>query len=475
MPAPTYDELRRQNQRWRRELRQARAEIAQQQQTIERLTREVAQLRDLFEKSQRASKRQAAPFSKGDPKPSPQRPGRKAGADHGDHKHRPPPEKIDEVLEVALPTTCPGCGGDVEPVNVDQQFQVEIPRTPIYRQFNIAIGCCRGCGKRVQGRHPLQTSDALGAAASQVGPDAQAAMATLNKHAGLSHKKIEQIMFDLFGIDINRSTSARIITRLGQRLTPVYSQIGEYIRRGEMAVLDETGWRVGGRSAWLHVAVNHEAAYYGIKPDRSRSFAEELLGIDWSGTMIHDGWTPYDQFTDAVHQQCLAHPMRRAREIIEGAPGAAVRFPRQVLQLFQEALTLRDFHRAGQASLETLAAAADTLLERLRWLTRPLKTYAANERLAAHLERHASDWFVFLLDPKLIEATNWLAEQAIRPAVVNRKVWGGNRTWLGAQAQGVITSVIETCRKQCHCVVDFISQTICRQAPRLFEVTPAGR
>ena len=127
MPAPTYDELRRQNQRWRRELRQARAEIAQQQQTIERLTREVAQLRDLFEKSQRASKRQAAPFSKGDPKPSPQRPGRKAGADHGDHKHRPPPEKIDEVLEVALPTTFPGCGGDVEPVNVDQQFQVEIP------------------------------------------------------------------------------------------------------------------------------------------------------------------------------------------------------------------------------------------------------------------------------------------------------------------------------------------------------------
>ena len=37
-------------------------------------------------------------------------------------------------------------------------------------------------------------------------------------------------------------------------------------------------------------------------------------------------------------------------------------------------------------------------------------------------------------------------EQAIRPAVVNRKVWGGNRTWLGANAQSVLTSVIQTCR-----------------------------
>jgi transposase len=36
-------------------------------------------------------------------------------------------------------------------------------------------------------------------------------------------------------------------------------------------------------------------------------------------------------------------------------------------------------------------------------------------------------WFWFLIDPT-IAATNHRAEQAIRPAVVNRKVWGGNRT-----------------------------------------------
>jgi hypothetical protein len=45
-----------------------------------------------------------------------------------------------------------------------QQFQVEIPRRPIHRQFNIHVGQCQQCHLRVQGRHPLQTSDALGAA-----------------------------------------------------------------------------------------------------------------------------------------------------------------------------------------------------------------------------------------------------------------------------------------------------------------------
>ena len=55
-------------------------------------------------------------------------------------------------------------------------------------------------------------------------------------------------------------------------------------------------------------------------------------------------------------------------------------------------------------------------------------------------------WFWFLIDP-LIDATNWRAEQAIRPAVVTRKVWGGNRTWSGADAQQTLASVIRTAQQ----------------------------
>jgi transposase len=39
-----------------------------------------------------------------------------------------------------------------------------------------------------------------------------------------------------------------------------------------------------------------------------------------------------------------------------------------------------------------------------------------------------------------VQATNWRAEQAIRPAVVSHKTWGGNRTWAGAEAWQVLTA-----------------------------------
>src|SRR5437764_889802 len=78
-----------------------------------------------------------------------------------------------------LPDACPACGGPVGETGVAHQYQTDIPRTPITRQFHVHLGECRRCGRRVQGRHPLQTSDALGAAAAQVGPDAQAAVVVL--------------------------------------------------------------------------------------------------------------------------------------------------------------------------------------------------------------------------------------------------------------------------------------------------------
>jgi transposase len=59
-----------------------------------------------------------------------------------------------------------------------------------------------------------------------------------------------------------------------------------------------------------------------------------------------------------------------------------------------------------------------------------------------------------------VPATNGEAEQAIRPAVVNRKVWGGNRTPAGAQAQGVLMSVLRTCRQQALSALDFVSQSL---------------
>lgn len=50
------------------------------------------------------------------------------------------------------------------------------------------------------------------------------------------------------------------------------------------------------------------------------------------------------------------------------------------------------------------------------------------------LKAHLCEWFWFILEPGL-DATIYRAEQSLRPAAVNRNVWGGNRTDAGARGR----------------------------------------
>ncbi|MBI1313191.1 IS66 family transposase, partial [bacterium] len=426
---------------------------------LEQLRREVELLRQALEESRRAGKRQAAPFRK-QKVPAPQKPGRKPGDEYGQQSRRSIPEQIDEHYDVPLPEYCPHCGcHELTTDRVCPQYQTDIPRKPIHRQFNIHIGRCSGCGERVQGRHELQTSDALGAAASQLGADLQAALTVANQELGLSHGKCRRLIERLFGISISRSTNCRTQQRLAERLRPSYDAIGAQVRGSPRVVCDETGWRVNGENAWLHDFVTERATYYAIDPTRSAEPALLLLGEDYSGTLIHDGWSVYDRFTLATHQQCLAHLMRRCHELLETAVAGAVWFPRAALDVFRAALAARDRFRQNELTAHGLRVLAGRFTSTMRRLVAPVKRNAASERLAKHLENHLDDLFTFLRDP-LVDATNWRAEQAIRPAVVNRKVWGGNRTWNGAETQAILTTVLVTAAQQTIDPLDFLKQNL---------------
>jgi len=252
---------------------------------VEALEREIRRLQEKLEEVLRRSKRQAAPFAKDALKRKPKKPGRKAGKKHGRHGHRTRPPRIDEIYHANLPDACPDCGGGIKHTHTAEQYQVEIPREPIYRQFHVQVGQCTCCSRRVQGRHPLQTSDALGAAESQIGPQAQAAMVLLNKRSGLSHGKIQEVMKDLFGISLSRGGVCQVVLRTGEKLQGTYEHIGQAVRACELVCPDETGWRVGGKSAWLHAAATPEATWYRITVGRGGDILEELLGIDWHGSM----------------------------------------------------------------------------------------------------------------------------------------------------------------------------------------------
>lgn len=441
-------DLERERKKLEKENEHLRKREKQLEREKERLEDQVKRLTAALERSRRDGKRQAAPFSKGEPKKTPKRPGRKPGKEHGPSTWRRRPKTIDEIVEAPLPSCCPDCGGRVKETRVAKQFQAEIPEVrPHVMQFNVHVGECTDCGRRVQGRHPQQSSDALGAAASQVGPRALALAADLVKGRGVSFGKTSDL-FDLaFGLKITPSGLCLGIARLARAATPTYDALIQSTRGSPVVVPDETGWKVGGWLEWLWAFVTPTTTVYAILPGRGYEEAASILGEDFAGRIVRDGWAPYRKFEHAVHQTCLGHLLRRCHERLETAQRGQARVPHAVKRLLQRALDIRARSESGQLEGHGLLVAVGRLAADFDRLLTWQPTDDENRRLIKHLNNERDALLTFLAYPGT-PATNWPAEQAIRPAVVTRKVCGGNRTWNGARTQQVIASILRTCRQQ---------------------------
>jgi len=429
------------------ELDRAEQEIDRLRKENARLQQEAERLRRELEAALRASKRQAAPHSRGNPKVNPKRPGRRSGRRYGRQACRPIPTRVDERITVPLPECCPHCGGSVELENCETQYQEEIVRRTIVRRFDLQVGRCRCCRRRVQGRHRLQTSDAVGVGGVQLGPEALTLAAILHKQMGLSLGHTSQVLAYGFGLEVSRAGLCRALARMAKRAEPTYVGLVREARQSLVNVVDETGWKVGGRLQWLHVAVSAQVTVYAILPGRGYEQSALILGADYAGFLVHDGWAPYYRFLLAFHQSCLSHLLRRCQEMARVASGAAARFPLVVKGLLQTSLELRDRYERGEISALGLQSATGRLEAKLdRMLERSYRN-PANRRLARHLV-HERPWlFTFLRCPGL-DATNHRSERAVRGMVIARKVWGGNRTWQGAWTQQVLVSVLRCCWQQ---------------------------
>jgi transposase len=438
--------------------------IAQQAATIKRLEAIIEELR-------RGGKRQAAPFSKGLPKLNPKKPGRKPGDGYGTppaFRSMPEPTPDDQVIDVPAPAVCPVCGDASAPLveSIDEQVQRDIEVRTVVRRFKIKVCRCARCGKLRRGKHPLQTSTATGCCASQIGPLARSAMAFMNKTLGTSVGKIADFFGTLWKLQVTRGGVSHAIASIGNKCRDDYHAILHAIANSGQVTCDETGWRVGGWGAWLHVAAGKKALAYTIDPTRGKQATDQLIGEHYGGKMVHDGWAPYDRYTRATHQQCDAHILRRCGEMIEVARGRAKLFPRQIKAIIKQALRLRDQRDRGARTLRSARIHAGKLTRLIRKLCKPRKTNRANDRLAGFLYRHADELFTFLRHEG-IDATNFRGEQAIRGAVVNRKVWGGNRTWRGAQTQSVLMSILNTLRLRRADPIRWLQQKLLHQRPAM--------
>jgi transposase len=145
-------------------------------------------------------------------------------------------------------------------------------------------------------------------------------------------------------------------------------------------------------------------------------------------------------------------------------------FPRAVKQILQDGLQLRDRRDQGQIGERGMAIATGKIEARMDRVLEPDDLSDANRRLANHLLRERDAIFSFLRCPGL-DATNFRAEQAIRPMVVTRKTWGGNRTQTGAHTQSVLTSIVQTCRQQLRSPIDAFKHLLCSRKSQVLDLT----
>jgi transposase len=462
---------RRENERLRNENAQLRQQREQLEQERERLRQENEKLKRQLEEVQRANKRQAAPFSRGTRKQNPETPGRKSGAAYGQRHSKAIPQKVDEVIAVPPPGQCE-CGGRLEVERIEPQYQQEIVRRTFWRRFDIPICRCQVCHQRVQGRDPRQTSDALGAAAVQLGPEALALGVKMNKALAMPHADVATVLQDGFGLGVNRSTICRAVDRVAQRGEATWHALRDAARRSLVNAVDETGWNVAAQLRWLWVVVNEQVTFCDILPGRGFEQACSLLGADYDGWLIHDGWRVYYKFLRASHQSCNRHLIRRCEDMAKVASPAAARFPQQVKAVLEEGLALRDRYKNHEISLHGLWTATGRLEAKLdRLLARGYRD-SANRRLANHLRRERPYIFTYLYCPGL-DATNNVGERAIRALIGARKNWGGNRTERGARAQAVLTSILQTAKQQGKNLFDVVVELLCgRDKQNVLDLVP---
>ena len=420
-----------------------------------RLTTTIKELRKQLAAAQRAGKRQAAPFSKGKRTSKPSRPGRKPGM--GNFSYRKPPS-VDELTAPITDVTveassCPECGGILEHEGESLAYVTDIPEMPRpeVRGYRVQMCRCRGCGRRVRGQHPDVGPDQYGSSAHRMGRRVMAAAHMLHYGVGIPVRRVPLVLRALTGVELSQSAITQdALRRVQGAVGDAYRRLRESVRESAVVHTDDTGWRVGGESAFLMAFETDDATVYQVRSRHRNEEVREVVPADYAGVMVTDRARSYDaQALSGVRQQkCLSHVLRSISEVVETKVGRGRSFGKRLSELLREAMQLRESQRRG----EVADYGGET--ERLRrevshhLRDRPMPD-RDNGRLQNELGWHddRGNLLRFLDDPG-IEPTNNRAERALRGAVIARKVSHCSKTEGGADAFGAFTSVIRTLARQ---------------------------
>ena len=358
-----------------------------------------------------------------------------------------------------FPEVCGGCGAALsEAMAADhiarQVFDLPEPRPLVVTEHRAHQCQCPACGARTRAAFPEGV-----VAPVQYGARIAAFVVYLLHWQFLPEKRLARLMAELFGVSLTTATIASMSQGCASRFQGFAAAVRDQVAAAPVKHLDETGFRIGGRTQWLHIASTVLLTSYRMSPKRG-SLPQGVAGI-----VVHDHWKPYYTLKGVLHALCNAHHLRELKALVEIeredwarkmqillrrtchatnlAREQGVQLPPGFIALVQrryDAILAQGFafHEAQPALVRASGKAKGR---------RGRTPRRVGHNLLLRLSTRKHDVLRFLSDPA-VPFTNNLAERDARMMKLRQKISGGFRCEQGATDFGIIRSVLSTARKQ---------------------------
>ncbi|MGI0140958.1 MAG: IS66 family transposase [Thermoplasmata archaeon] len=420
------------------ELKRRADQADQQARENERLRKEIEELRRRLHVHENSNvppsvRNQAPGHSRAHPLTPPE--GRKklgAPVGHpGSTRETPAPDE--KIIHTA--PSCRRCHSPrLKLIGKETTTEVELPPPPKPKvtEHTQHVYRCEECGEE------FRAAPADGPEPAEWGPRLQSEVVLGKVLDRLPYRKLRARLVRLGGelLRLSPATLQAIVWRASDRLSGEEAAIIARLRRAPFVHVDESIFRVDGHRQWIWVFVTEDDLFLVIRDSRARDVVEEVLGKEYSGKIVCDGWKAYLGW---VLQRCWAHLLRYGKEGAEKSVEAE--------RLYGELCTL---HEQLTRELETASLLAR--VRRLRKGTRALRGLlkrfggskdAAVRKVVTYLRNGMEGWLTFLSTPGM-EATNNRGERGLREAIVIRKIIGTLRNERGARAFTRLLSVLGT-------------------------------
>ncbi|WP_406600220.1 IS66 family transposase [Haloarcula terrestris] len=360
-------------------------------------------------------------------------PGRKDGHDPEWRSTADPDEEVEVTCDC-----CPECGqhfDESEGVSPRLVEEIPDPQPPEITQYNRHCYQCDSCGTETVATHPNCPDE------GQFGVNVIAQSALSRYDYRLPYRKIADRFEQLHGLELSGASAWHATERAARAGRCEYEQIRRQIQQTDVVHIDETGIKRDGEQAWIWTFTTENHTLYAVRESRGSDVPAEVLGEDFAGTVICDGWTAYPAFSDNL-QRCWAHILREAEDVAEKQPEGKPIYDslRQLYVALQTRLesdlTIRkraELQRVARRELESL-------------VERPVPDGPV-ATLLGKIEGGLDHWLTFVGEPA-VSPTNNAAENALREPVVLRKLIGTLRNDRGMFVHETVLSLLATWRQQ---------------------------